>query len=188
METSPCGVGPHTAPISVRLGSAIIAPGRAAITLPELFLTCRRLTLTWLSGCAVIAALAMALLTSSSDRSHEPALAVTSKQPVRSVAIAIGSSPMLIEFLPGVSLSASSTSTEPDANAFDGPVDHCATATVPGADCRMKPYQVVSPAFSCPAGASTASLGSDSASRSPRARAPGEGRRGGWAGRAPRAP
>src|SRR5512138_590150 len=146
MYARPCGVGPHTAPTSVRLGSAIIAAGRERIALPAESVTCRRLTLTCVSGCAVSAALAMALLTSSSDRSHEPALAVISKQPVRSVAIAIGSSPTLIEFLPGVSLSASSTRTEPEANVVEGPVDHCATATVPGADCRMNPYQVVSPA------------------------------------------
>src|SRR5262245_64673911 len=89
-----------------------------------------------------------ALLISSSDRSHEPALAVTSKQPDLSVTIAIGSSPMLIAFLPGVSGSASSTlkspprSLAPPVIFSDGWAFQVAMATVPDDDCRMNEYHV----------------------------------------------
>jgi hypothetical protein len=95
-----------------------------------------------------------ALVMLSSERSHEPAFAVISKQPVLSVPSATGSSPMLSAFLPGVSGSASSTLNRlvvvslnccvscPDGNiASAGTAGHCASATVPEADCRKNPYQ-----------------------------------------------
>jgi len=94
------------------------------------------------------------------DRSHEPAFATTAKQPTLSVAIAIGSSPTLIPFLPGVSGLASSTLTSPPANPVEGLVANWAIATVPGPPWRMKPYQAepgigappMSVRFSWPAG------------------------------------
>src|SRR4051812_6266814 len=99
--------------------------------------------------------LASVLVMSSSERSHEPALAVTSKQPVLSVTIATGSSPMLIAFLPGVSGSASSTwnrlvgvsltccGSDPAAKSESaGLTGQVVSATVPDADCRMNPYQL----------------------------------------------
>src|SRR5262245_44799564 len=132
----PDGVAPHWKPTTVAWGSATIAAGRARIGLPAASMTGTRLTWTGVLGSS-----STALVMSSVDRSQDPAFAVTSKQPVLSVAIAIGSSPMLIEFLPGVSLSASATKALPGTNVFAGPIGQCAIATVPGADWRMKPYQ-----------------------------------------------
>jgi hypothetical protein len=134
-----------------RNGWATIAAGRAS-TGPLGPTTVTRLILGRVGSWSTM--LASVVVMSSSERSHEPALAVTSKQPVLSVTIAIGSSPMLIAFLPGVSGSASSTrntlvgksltccADAPSANSvsagFDGQV---VSATVPDADCRMNPYQ-----------------------------------------------
>src|SRR5678816_2839272 len=150
---TPDGVAPHWKPTSVVLGSATIAAGRARTGLPVASMTGTRLTWTGVLGSS-----STALVMSSVDRSHDPAFAVTSKQPVLSVAIAIGSSPMLIEFLPGVSLSASATMAVPGTKVFAGPIGQWAIATVPGADWRMKPYQTVKSTSFCPAGVGTCLL------------------------------
>src|SRR3954471_17693317 len=53
---------------------------------------------------------------------------------------------MLIEFLPGVSGSTSSTAMLPAENASDGVVAQLVIATVPVDDCRTNPYHAgVSP-------------------------------------------
>ncbi len=69
--------------------------------------------------------------------SHEPAFAVTSKQPATSVASAIGFSPMVMLLVPGVSGSLSMTVTSAPVNAVLGFGVQVATATVPTVGCRM---------------------------------------------------
>src|SRR4051812_5100221 len=125
-----------------RGGSATIAAGRASRMLPAPFLIGTRSTRTWVGAAVLLPMLSSALLISSSDRSHEPALAVTSKQPGLSVTIEIGSSPMLIAFFPGVSGSASTTwkSDWPLIIFSDGCGVQVATATVPVEDCNRNAY------------------------------------------------
>src|SRR5262245_37912882 len=96
MYIRPEGLAGHRLPTTSVLGSATMAAGRARIGFPLVSVTGTRLTLTSVPGLS-----STALVMSSVDRSHDPALAITSKQPDLSVAIAIGSSPTLIEFLPG---------------------------------------------------------------------------------------